>query len=258
MEGKMRSLTKSMTLIIVAILLSVVTGCWDDSNKATGDMGVLKYHLNTKYDADGNLKTGILPTKISHRIGAYSTGEEHLGRYDKIYHTVEPAENAVLINHDNTYDVPDFTIKVSKAGSYRITTKNDKKVLDTITLKFEDPASLDVIAKIREPYGTKFVNKTGTGSITVEEGSQVAFIPYLKTTSGTRMIGNVPCKFTADPEWMVVPDVEDTYITEDTSIAFGYESTFYFIEEGVVTFSFKNNESGYTGTKEFDVNPVSK
>lgn len=254
----MRSLTKSITFIIIAVVMSAFTGCWDDSNKATGDLGVLKYYLATKYDADGNLKTGILPTNISHRIGAYSTGEEYLGRYDEIYHIVEPAENAVLINHDNTYDVPDFTIKVTKAGSYKITTKNDEKVLDTITLQFEDPASLDVITKVREPYGNQFVKKADSGLILVEEGAQVAFIPYLKSGSGTRMIGNVPCKFTADPDWMVVPDVEDTYITEDTSITFGYESTFYFVEEGSVTFTFKNEESGYTGTKTFDVNPVSK
>ena len=254
----MRSLTKSMTLIVIAVLLSVVTGCWDDSNKATGDLGVLKYYLTTKYDADGNLKTGILPTNISHRIGAYSTGEEYLGKYDEIYHIVEPAENAVLINHDNTYDVPDFTIKVTKAGSYKITTKNDEKVLDMITLKFEDPASLEVITKVRVAYGDSFDVMPSTGTINVEEGSQVAFIPYLKTTSGTRMIGDVKCKFTADPDWMVVPDVEDTYITEDTSITFGYESTFYFIEEGTVTFNFKHTESGYTGSQKFDVTAVSK
>ncbi|HSW60626.1 MAG TPA: hypothetical protein VLJ60_07485, partial [bacterium] len=218
----MRSLTKSMTLIIVAILLSAFTGCWDDSNNATGELGVLKYYLNTKYDAEGNLATGILPTKISHRIGAYSTGEEYLGRYEAIYHTVEPAENAILINHDNTYDVPDFTIKVTKPGKYVVTTKNSKKELDRITLNFEDPASLKVVTKVREPYGDSFDKKADSGVILVEEGSQVAFIPYLTTSSGTRMIGNVPCQFTADPDWMIVPDVEDTYITEDTSITFEY------------------------------------
>jgi len=117
---------------------------------------------------------------------------------------------------------------------------------------------LKVVTKVREPYGDSFDKKADSGVILVEEGSQVAFIPYLTTSSGTRMIGNVPCQFTADPDWMIVPDVEDTYITEDTSITFEYGSTFYFIEEGSVTFTFVNAESGYTGTKEFDVNPVSK
>ncbi|HQO92754.1 MAG TPA: hypothetical protein PLX56_10535, partial [bacterium] len=65
-----------------------------------------------------------------------------------------------------------------KAGSYKITTKNDEKVLDTITLKFEDPASLEVITKVREPYGDSFDVMPSTGTINVEEVSQVAFIPY--------------------------------------------------------------------------------
>ncbi|HQO93220.1 MAG TPA: hypothetical protein PLX56_12910, partial [bacterium] len=56
MEGRINSLTKSISLVIIAIVFSAFTGCWDDSNKATGELGVLKYYLTTKYDADGNLK----------------------------------------------------------------------------------------------------------------------------------------------------------------------------------------------------------
>jgi|GEM_PF-2165924 len=251
---------KSFFLTVVSVsFLFIFTGCFDlDSNASTGENGVLRYALYTDYEAAGDLGTGILPTLVTHRISVYSTGAEHLGRYDEIYHVIEPSENAIIISGDNEYSVPDLTLKVSKSGTYTIVTKNPEKELDRIKLKFETPASLEVVTKVREPYKKTFVKATGSGTITTEEGTQIVFIPYFYTSSNVRMIGDIDCEYTADPQWMVVPDVEWVDETENSSWTSNYASSYYLIEEGDVEFTIWHEESGITGTQKFNVTAADK
>lgn len=241
----------------VFILVFVMSGCFTaDSNTSEGENGVLTYSLYTDYEAQGSLATGILPTLVTHRIEVYSTGSESIGRYDEIYHIVEPSENAIIISGDNEYSIPDLTIKVSKPGKYTIVTKNSEKEIDKIELNFEDPASLKVVTKIREPYERTFDKAEESSNIETEEGSQVAFIPYFYNADNVRMIGNIGCEYTADPDWMVVPDVEWNSETEDSSWTANYASSYYFIEEGTVTFTIWHEESGMTGKQKFTVTPA--
>ena len=245
---------KNFSLLIFFLVLGSITGCLDlDSNSSTGENGVLKYSLYTRYEASGDLATGTLPTLVTHRIDVYSTGAEHLGRYDEIYHIVEPSENAVIISDNAEFSVPDLTIKVSKAGTYTIVSKNAEKELDRISLKFETPSSLEVVTKVREPYEKTFIKATESGTITAEEGTQIVFIPYFYTSSNVRMIGDIDCEYTPDPEWMAVPDVEWVDETENSSWTGNYASSFYLIEEGDVEFTAWHQESGITGTQKFKV-----
>lgn len=238
--------------VFIAVLM--MSGCFSaDSNTSTGENGVLTYSLYTDYEAEGNLSTGILPTLVTHRIEVYSTGAESIGRYDQIYHKVEPAENAVIITGDNEYSIPDLTIKVSKPGKYTVITKNSEEEIDRIELNFEDPASLKVVTKIRSPYEYTFEKAAASADIGVEEGSQVAFIPYFYNSDNVRMIGNIGCEYSADPDWMVVPDVEWNSETEDSSWTANYASSYYFIEEGTVEFTIWHEESGMTGKQKFTV-----
>lgn len=243
--------------VSVFIVTLMISGCFSaDSNTSNGENGVLSYSLYTDYEASGSLATGILPTLVTHRIEVYSTGSESIGRYDEIRHTVEPSENAVIITGDNEYSIPDLTIKVSKPGKYTVITKNSDEVLDKIELNFEDPASLKVVTKIREPYEYTFDKVAESSNISTEEGSQVAFIPYFYNADNVRMIGNIGCEYTADPDWMVVPDVEWNSETEDSSWTANYASSYYFIEEGTVTFTIWHEESGMTGKQKFTVTPA--
>jgi len=235
------------------------TGCLDlDSNSSTGENGVLRYSLHTRYEAAGDLATGTLPTLVTHRINVYSTGAEHLGSYDEIKHKVEPSADAIIITDNDEYSVPDLTIKVSKAGTYTIITENDEKELDRIKLKFETPSSLEVVTKVREPYEKNFVKATDSGTITAEEGTHIVFIPYFYTSSNVRMIGDIDCEYTADPSWMVVPDVEWVSESESSSWTSDYASSYYLIEEGDVEFTIWHEESGITGKQKFSVTAPDK
>ena len=246
-------------VLIFSAVITLMAGCLDlDSNASNGENGVLRYSLYTRYEAAGDLSSGTLPTLVTHRINVYSTGEESIGRYDEIYHTVEPSENAIIISEEREYSVPDFTIKVSKAGTYTVISKNEDGELDRIKLKFETPASLEVVTKVREPYETNFDKATESGTITAEEGSQVVFIPYFYTSSNVRMIGDIDCKYTADPEWMAVPDVEWVEESESASWTGNYASSYYLIEEGDVEFTIWHEESGITGTQKFKVTAPDK
>ncbi|HNW83649.1 MAG TPA: hypothetical protein PKG52_12250 [bacterium] len=247
----------SVLYVAVFIVALMISGCFSaDSNTSEGENGVLSYSLYTDYEASGNLSTGILPTLVTHRIEVYSTGAESIGRYDEIIHKVEPSDNAIIITDDDDYSIPDFTIKVSKPGKYTVITKNSRKEIDRITLNFEDPASLKVVTKIREPYKYTFDKAAESSNITTEEGSQVAFIPYFYNADNVRMIGNIGCEYTADPDWMVVPDVEWNSETEDSSWTANYASSYYFIEEGTVTFTIWHEESGMTGRQKFTITPA--
>lgn len=250
---------KIFSFLSIFLFLLFISGCFnEDSNASEGENGVLRYSLHTDYEAEGNLATGILPTLVTHRINVYSTGAENVGRYDEIYHTVDPSENAIIITDDDESSIPDLTIKVSKPGKYTVITMNSERILDQMELNFEDPASLKVVAKIREPYEKTFNKSPASSNIETKEGSQIVFIPYFYSTDNTRMIGDIDCKYTANPDWMVVPDVEWTSDTEDSSWTTNYASSYYLIEEGTVTFTLWHEESGITGSQKFTVTPASE
>ena len=254
----MKTLKKSVVCFLVGISLLTIAGCFEDSNTSAGEKGVLRYSLYTDYEAEGNLATGILPTKVTLSISVRRISwRTDIGDYRNIRHVVTPSEDAEIFFTPDPEYVPDFKIKVSKPGEYIVETKNSDEVIDHITLKFDDPETIDAVVKIRKPYESGLNTVKHEGVTTVVEGSQVAFIPFFVTKDGTRMIGSGPCKYTADPEWMVVPDKHFLDYTEGNYwVSISSEGSFYFIEDGSVTFHFLNEESGMTGTKEFLVTPI--
>ncbi len=242
---------------VLLLLVITLLNCGDTTG-AVGEKGILHYSIHTDYEMDKTLTEAVLLTNVTHTIRVWH--QEEIPEAPNMIHTVEPSENTEIItgtcpiyDGEEAYCVPNMTLKVSDPGTYRINSVIEDEVIDTITLEFDSASTIDVITKVREPYGEEFKTAESEEIISVTKGSQVAFVPIPKASNGSRLLGDIKCEYTADPSWSVVPGKNINTAWEEGDIITRSDANFYFIEEGDMTFFITEEESGYTGEQKFSV-----
>ncbi|MCP4129617.1 MAG: hypothetical protein GY754_01250 [bacterium] len=260
MNGKKYFRSVVLYVLFPAVLLSLIA-CGGDVTASDGEKGNLRYSIATDYYVNSSLTAATLVSKITHRISVSIIDHDDVSDPGNVIHYVEDTNASVqtgLWRAGDKNSVGDVFLKVTSPGKFTILSKQGAELIDYITLTFDEAGRLEIISKVRTPNNRTFDTQTGA-AIPVVEGSQVVFIPIPVTDAGMRLIGNGSYAYTADPSWMVVLGLnidaayEGSFWVNDGVWAASGEDNFYFIEEGSVTFTATETESGYTGTQAFSV-----
>ncbi len=259
----MKNLSNFIKLVFLAIiaLILFLIGCKEtDTTSSSGDKGVLSYNVTTAFDIKGtDLRDVPLATNSPIHFSV-----SHPQSYDinNLHHAVDPSETATITLDKGS----EFTVKATKAGTYKINSSYNGKVVDSITLRFDDTETIEFTAFIRTPYSEDFSKIYAEGQkIAVFEGSQLVVIAYPKNKDGEKMIAQMELDIVADPKWMVAPHYSDITLDEDDTddgwadtVETTKQPTFYFIEPGEMTMTFTDKNTKKSSEYRFSVLPVDK
>ncbi len=240
--------------IVLAAALS--TGC-GDLVTGTGEEGLVRYTLYTDYDLEEtSIKDVTIVAGHTQRITAHLTnrGETEVGN-DNLTHRVVPATGVTLLLTSTEQQVPDLEITVEIPGTYTIETLNAGEVIDHIDLDFDSPAALTLATQVRDRCQTDFRIVSGS-TISVGEGSQVAFVPIPVDSAGARLAGDMDLLVHWDPGNAVASGQNLNGVYEDGSWRLGGPTSFYFIEPGTITSTFTDPAGSATVMQTFEVAPV--
>ena len=239
--------------LTLAALASTLGACGDFAG-STGDLGRIDYWLYTDYVLeDWSLTDVSILTGHSQQINTELTmkGESE---YDNktITHMVTPSVG-VTVEHDDLDDrVSDLLITVEQPGTYTVDSLIDGHVFDTIDLEFDTPTTLDQITFVRAPADDDFVEDE-SASPTVEEGSQVAFLPIPLDASGLRIAGDISVGLSADPEDMIVEGSNVLGVYEQGVYTSSSPTTIYFVDSGAVTITLTDDPNAVSASTTFTV-----
>jgi len=205
----MKVITTSSKLLqigFLALLLCFATACGDVTS-GTGEFGRVVYSLYSHYVVENSNITDISilaghPQEI--RTELTSKGSEDVKTPQELTHEVSPSEGVSVLFQDDGYDVPDMTVTVTEPGAYTLETLDGDSVFDRIQFTFEVPSSLDAIVWIRRSSDSEFQKTSATGTILVDEGTQVTVIPIPVDSDGNRIVGDFESVISATPGDLVV------------------------------------------------------
>ena len=177
------------TIALIGILMS---GC-GDSTEAFGELGNIRYQLHTDYELpDKELTELHLITGHRHEVRTDLVGFSKASwAPGAVQHHLLANPDASLQNKADTADVPDFRITAYSPGAVTVEARKGPHVIDRISLTFEDPAEIQVIPRVREPFSSQFVSVTTGVPTTVQEGAQITFVAVPMGASGQRLIGDL-------------------------------------------------------------------
>jgi hypothetical protein len=262
-EGTMRNLTTTARhLALIATLAAFAalgTGCGDITS-TTGEMGRVNYSLYTTYltqQAD-LAQVGIL-TGHPQRINTDLTDlGENVADEDgeEITHQVTPSDGVTIeAFEDGDDEIADFSVTVTDPGVYTFESYLNGQLFDYIELTFETPETLELLTRVREPYSEDW-QTLNPGQGTVEEGSQVAFLPIPINAEGARIAGDFDVQLAADPSWAVAPAYNIWGIYEQNIAGSASPVSIYFIEPGDITVTLTDEVNDVGSSWVFDVLPV--
>ena len=241
-------------------VLIPLVGCSVDMVGANGEYGRVNYQLHTEYYVEERDLTEVgIVANHEQDIYCQLTEEGQKAAGDdagRIDHRIVPGTGASLWQDDEDGDVPDVHVTVNEPGEYAIEAVLDGDVFDRITLTFEAPSSLQMLSWLREPYAEQFGDESGTGSETVGEGTQLAFLGIALDEGGDRLAGDIDTTFSATPDWMVVPAQNVYDVTEEATWQSATVPSLYFIEPGEVSVTLSDTENDAAVTRDFTVEAV--
>lgn len=234
-----------------AVLFLPLAAC-GDFTASTGEFGRLVYGLHSDYlIANGDLTAVDVLTGHPQRIDVDLTesGSAKVDDITELTHTVTLGDGEVAA------DVPFgslFEITGHSTGKVTVTSDLAGELIDRIELSFEEPASLDLITWLREPYAADF-EKAGLGPHTVVEGTQAAFVPIPMDATGDRIAGDFAATVLGDPMEAVVPGSNVLGIYEQNVVESTSPPTVYFVGVGAASVTVADEANGVDATVTFDV-----
>ncbi len=254
----MRLHARTLTLTLTLTAAATLVGC-GDFNRATGELGRVQYALHSDYITEDVPLTAVsLVTGHTQPLHTTLTdaGETAAGGdADAIVHAVDAA--GVVVENRNAGDdeCPDVDLTVDAPGTYALEATLDGDLFDRIELTFDTPTSLDLLTRVRAPYGDEWED-LDDGVLQVGEGSQLAFLPIPIDAFGDRLAGNFEVEITADPAWAVAPAWNVYGVYEQNIVGSASPASLYFVEPGFVTVTLTDVPNGVSVTRDFDVLPV--
>jgi len=208
----------ALLLTAVGALFAGACASYGDTTSSTGERGRLEYQVDTDYFVDQDLVDIRLITGHPIHVDVQEVVDGDIDGEAIITHRVTDDEGAVVLNGDVGGQL-DFTIQANRPGSYTIDTFVDDELEDRITLSFERPAALDIVAHIRQPGSTEFAPITQT-TVMAEEGAQVVFIPIPLDAVGSRLLGDFSYRIDAPDgalvESLAISDMDEHAVGTDT------------------------------------------
>jgi len=251
---------RRLLLAALVATLSFASACGDLVG-AAGEQGNVTYALFTDYEVDVSdirVVTLVAGHPQTLHVNLTSNGRRE-ARSGQIDHRVTPSEGATL---DVGFGVvPNVDILATTPGTYTIETVVRGEVLDSIDLTFDAPDTMRLHPRVRAPWTTDWQPVPEGALATVEEGTEVSFVPEPLDATGQQLVGDVEVQLSFDPEWSVVPGSNLNGIYTNGWWSLSGPSTFYFIEppdEGNVTATVRDDVNGIEATLTFFVEPVDK
>jgi hypothetical protein len=187
-------------------------------------------------------------------VGLTNKGADDIAQPEDLIYRFEPSRGVMLELEDSVSgEAPDFTVLVRDAGTYRLRAIYKGEEVDSFDLRFDTPASLSLVVKVREPFASALEAIDDAGPTAVTEGAQATFLPIPLDDRGKRLVGSLQTRTTADPEELVVPgqSVLSNYENGVWTVRGPFEV--YFIDPGVVTVTVTDPVSGAEGQHSFRV-----
>ena len=221
------------------IFLVSLIACKGDILMNTGDLGHIRYTLQTDYKMEGlDLKEAKIATGYPQRLSASLTasGWNEVGKTPYlVYHT--SADDAMLVDSETILDgemgVPGFTIQADTEGKFALESKLQDTLIDTISFNFVKPTELSILSWIRAPNSDEFTEESGD-NISVSIGAQAAFIP-IPQFDGDRIVGDLETEISINPPEKAVAGYNIESVEEGGVKASSNPASVYFVEAGDVT-----------------------
>lgn len=251
---------RAPTLLLLLLVATPLVGC-GDRNVATGELGRVQYSLHSDYLTEDVPLTMV--SLVTGHVQPISTSLTDMGESlagddaSTIVHTIDPAAEAILDNRPSGADdqAPDIDVTVNAPGTYMLEATLDGDLFDRIELTFDSPDHLDLLTRVRVPYGDDW-DDLDDATLEVGEGSQLAFLPIPIDASGTRLAGNFEVEIEADPAWAVAPAWNVWGVYEQNIVGSASPASLYFVEPGFVTVTLTDVPNGVSVTRDFQVLPV--
>jgi hypothetical protein len=230
------------------------TGCFGVTTGSNGALGRLSYSLYTDYETDQDELTALpLLTGYRHDLHVDLTpqgekdanGDEHL-----IVHRGPGVESER--GEDEGY-VPSLSVQVDAPGSSTIESMLHGVLFDRLVLKYDDPTHLDVVTWIREPWAEEWAQVNGP--LVVSEGTQVSFLA-IPMADDVRLGGEFTAEITVDDPALAVADAQILAIQEGGMTGGVDPESFYTIEPGTATFTFRDPVHGVEATRVVEIEPI--
>lgn len=260
---------RTMSQAFFAALFTLITACFGDTTSTAGDLGNLVFSFHSDYDMGTvSLTDASFATGVTHHIDVRVKDYKRTTNY-ALTHYFADTDGFTVTTDDtcpNQYDtacIPGFSVKATTAGTVTIRAfegeHDGSTLIDSVTLVFKDMADIEPIVKGRGPWEATFGKIVPTGDrFIVEKGTQVIFVPVPLDSDGKRLLANFQCDYTFDDDTMVVPgrNVDSTPVEDDSEWWLVGDANFYFIEEGEVTLTVTESESGFSSEALFEVVPM--
>ncbi len=248
-------------------IIALSTGCGVDAASANGELGRMKFTLMSDYYlSEHALDDSSIVTNHEQffGVGLTGTGEADIGSdADEIVWEVTPDEGVDLNqsgadedsgeDDSNSESVRGFSVLVEEPGSYQVEALLNGEAVERIHLIFDTPASLELVLHTRAPYEENFSKVANEGSLTVAEGTQLAWLPIPLTDTAERMLGDIDATMVGDPAEAVVPAANVEHVNEDEVQTFFRADSLYFIEAGAVNVTITDEPNAVVGTVAFVV-----
>ena len=236
----------------VAWVLALV-GC-GDLTSANGEFGRVNYALHTDFEVEGTslTETSLL---VGHAqvIHTSPLNSEDYAEDDQISHVVTPEEGVTVVQgaYEGAGDPWKFEVLVETPGTYVFETWKAETLHDRLEVEFDVPATLDLVAWARAPWEDDFQSLDQGES--VEEGTQVAFLPIPLDASGNRIAGDLFAQLEVSEPGMIIPGANVWGVYEQSIWASTSPSSVYFIDEGEVDVSLVDVPNAVAATWSFVV-----
>lgn len=243
-------------LLPLAMLLvsALVIGCGDVTS-ATGDQGKLRFSLGTDFEVpESNLRDATIVARHTQRINVDFTGRGRKQIEDPLAIRYEISSGTATPVGGSESSPPSLNVNVVDSGEVRLRALVDGEEIDGITLQFEQPDSLELSVRVREPWGDD-LDTVATGvPTTVQEGSQITFVPIPLGVDGSRLAGEISTESSVDDRSAVVPGQSLIGVYEDGVWRVNGNIEFYLIDptDGV-TFTVTDTVTGAIGQHTFIV-----
>ena len=245
---------RALTIIAAAAL----AGCGDIVG-TTGQYGNIAYTLSTDYELDeSDLAEVVIVTGHPQHINLRLTdkGEQEVTDPVSVVHTITPSTGVVMEVDLDEDDISDLDLTVTDPGTYTIESWQGATLIDRVELEFDTPVELEAMFWAREPYEEDFQRLDPSDTMSIPQGTQVAFLVAPLDADGERLAGDLEIAWWADPEWAVVPgsNVYGTY--EDDMWTGQVNDSLYFLEIGAVTITLEDEPNAISVAGSFDVSSL--
>lgn len=229
-------------------------GC-GDLTSANGELGRVNYALHTDFEVEGpSLTETSLLAGHPQVIHTSPLDSADFAQEDLITHSVTPDTGVTILQGEWVSGGPwNFEVLVETPGTYAFETWLGEELHDRLEVVFDAPSTLDLIAWARAPWEENF--EVLSRGESVEEGTQVAFLPIPLDAVGERIAGNLFAELEASESGMIIPGANVWGVYEQSIWASTSPSSVYFINAGSVDISLTDEPNAVSAVWSFSVTP---